>query len=633
MCGISGIYNFLSSAPVEQHDVRAMMDSIAHRGPDDAGSFVEGGIGLGHRRLSILDLSKSGHQPMHSDSGRFVFIFNGEIYNFLELRQGFASGAYPFKTATDTEVVLALFEKYGSDSLRKLNGMFALAVWDTQKRELFLARDRLGIKPLYYSETADGFVFASEIKALFASGKIQPEVESRQIDTYMTFGYVPGESTLFKGIKKLPPGFSMTVNVTGIQTSQYWDVDFSPNMHRSMQETKHELYELIEDAMRIHMRSDVPVGVFLSGGLDSSVTVAMLARAGHKQLNTFSVAYEQGGFFDETPYAKLVAETFGTRHHELYLSPKDFVGFIPDYVWYMDEPVTEAAAISLYFVSKMLRQHVTVALSGEGADELFAGYDIYRYMQLLEQYRKAPALIRKTLGFFLGGLRNEKINKYLRLADLPLSQRYLGVSLHEIWYKKLLYNEAFKESLNGQTGIEPLVEFYKNTDGFDILSKMLYVDLKTWLVDDLLIKADKMTMANSVELRVPFLDYRVVEYAASIPSSMKRKGGDVKWILKQTVKDILPEQIIRRKKVGFPTPLAMMFQTDLKDYMHDILLGSSSYNRNFFKPEAVKQLIDEHVGKKKDHHKTLWQLIVLEEWKRRFVGGGVEKSYLKPQAV
>jgi asparagine synthase (glutamine-hydrolysing) len=367
------------------------------------------------------------------------------------------------------------------------------------------------------------------------------------------------------------------------------------------------------------MRSDVPVGVFLSGGLDSSTTVALLAEAGVQNVKTFSVAYRDGAEYDETAHAILVADHFKTDHHVLYVEPKQFVEFIPDFVWFMDEPVTEAAAISLYFISKLLRSHVTVALSGEGADELYAGYDIYKYMGWIEEYRRLPHAMRALfLEPMLATVGNEKLRRYLRLAQKPLEERYLGVSLNGSEYHSL-YTREFSEMLRGKVQYAPLRCYYAKTAGRDPLTRMLYSDFNTWLVDDLLIKADKMTMANSVELRVPFLDYRVVEQAATIPSSMKIRSGEPKWILKQAMRNRLPDSILTRKKTGFPTPLAAMFRQDLSGYLRDLLLSSRCTNRGYFRREAVETLINQHVEKRRDHHRLLWQLVVLEEWHRQFI--------------
>lgn len=619
MCGLAGMYNFRSFAPADRGALKRMTRLLVHRGPDDEGFYFTQALGLGHRRLSILDLSERGHQPMCTADGRFVIAYNGEVYNYLEIRKDLEADGHVFHTETDTEVILALYAQKGLECLQYLNGMFALAIWDSAARTLLLARDRVGIKPLYYAETADGIVFASEIKALLTSQQVSPRVVTAHIDTYLNFGYVPGAETLFHGVRKVLPGQWLQINPGGIKSACYWDLEYAPNYQRGFLQTAEELRELLLDAKRIHLRSDVPLGVFLSGGLDSSATVALLAEAGIQNLNTFSVAHQAGGQYDETPYARLVAERFHTNHHVLYMDPNQFLDCIPHFIWYMDEPVAEAPALGFYLIAKLLREHVTVALSGEGADELFAGYAVYRRVRWLEMYRKLPEGIRSLLEPILDVTGTEKVRKTLRLARQPLERRYRGVSNYDPRYKDILYTDDFQAEMATHPTPDPLASYYAKTHGQDALTQMLYADLKTWLVDDLLIKADRMSMANSVELRVPFLDYRVVEYAATIPSKMKIRGGVVKWILKRAMKDRLPREILTRKKRGFPTPLALMFQRDLSRYLRDLLLSSKCINRQYFKRQAVERLIEENTRKKKDHHRLLWQLVVLEEWHRQFI--------------
>jgi asparagine synthase (glutamine-hydrolysing) len=632
MCGLAGIYNFRSLAPAGRAELERMTRTLIHRGPDDEGFYLKNALGLGFRRLSILDLSERGHQPMCSADGRFVIAYNGEVYNYLELRKELEKNGYVFKTETDTEVILTLYAQKGIECLKYLNGMFALAIWDSAEHTLFLARDRVGIKPLYYAETTDGIVFASEIKALLASQQMCAQVVTASIDTYLTFSYVPGVETLFRGVYKVLPGQWMQISQQGIRSDFYWDLEYAPNHRRSFHETAEELRELLLDAARIHMRSDVPVGVFLSGGLDSSATVALLAEAGIRNLSTFSVAHEAGAEFDETPYARLVADRFQTNHHVLYMNPNQFLDCIPHFVWHMEEPVAEFPGLAFYLIAKLLREHVTVALSGEGADELFAGYSVYRYMRWIEAYRKVPERIRSILQPILDNIGTEKTRKYSRLARHPIESRYRGVFNSDPLDKESLYTDDFRGALATQPVADPLSSYFSKTHTEDVLTQMLYADLKTWLVDDLLIKADRMTMANSVELRVPFLDYRVIEYAATIPSNMKIRGGTVKWILKQAMKGRLPAQILTRKKMGFPTPLASMLRQDLSGYLRDLLLSSVCLNRRYFNRQRVENLIDQHTRKTKDHHRLLWQLIVLEEWHRRFVDAPLNGPSSIPQS-
>jgi len=619
VCGIAGVFNFRSQAGADAAAVRRMADVVAHRGPDASGVYVDGPAGLAHRRLAILDLSEQGRQPMHTADGRFVMVFNGEIYNYLELRDELERDGHRFHTRTDSEVLLTLYALDGAAALSRLQGMFAVGIWDTHRRELFLARDRVGIKPLYYAETSEGLVFGSEAKSLFEYPGVCCDVDRDQIDTFMTFGYVPGAATMFRGVRKLLPGHMLTVTADGLTCREYWDVQYAPDRSRSAEDTASQLHELLLDVTRMHLRSDVPVGVFLSGGLDSSAVVSLLSEAGISGIKTFSVAYRDGEEFDESEYARLVSRQFGTEHRVLYVDPAQFQDFIPAYVWHMDEPVTEAAALSLYFVSRELRQHVTVALSGEGADELFAGYQIYRYMLWLEQYRRAPSLLRSAVVEpLLAKIPHARLQKYLAMARLPLARRYLGVGVSQPWQRTALYSAGMRDAVS-RAGGDALRAYYDRSAGQDALTQMLYLDLKTWLVDDLLIKADKMTMANAVELRVPFLDHRVVEFAATVPPDLKLRRGNAKWILKKAMASRLPPAILRRPKVGFPTPLERMFRSPLAAYLYDLLLSPRCLARDYFDPQQVRRLVVEHITGAHDHHRVLWQLVVLEEWHRAFI--------------
>jgi asparagine synthase (glutamine-hydrolysing) len=627
VCGIAGVFNFRSLTHADAAAVQRMGDVVAHRGPDASGVYVDGPTGLAHRRLAILDLSDQGRQPMYSADGRFAMVFNGEIYNYLELRDELQRAGHHFRTQTDSEVLLTLYALEGPAALSRLQGMFAIGIWDAERRELFLARDRVGIKPLYYVETPDGLVFGSEAKSLFEYPGVPCDVDRDQIDTYMTFGYVPGARTLFRGVKKLLPGHALTVTSHGLTCREYWDVRYAPNHARDAEDTASQLHDLLLDVTNMHLRSDVPVGVFLSGGLDSSAVVSLLSEAGVSGIKTFSVAYRDGEAFDESQYAGLVSRHFGTTHHVLYVDPSHFEDFIPDYVWHMDEPVTEAAALSLYFISRELRQHVTVALSGEGADELFAGYQIYRYMLWLERYRQAPMLLRSHVAEPIAAMvPSGKVQKYLEMARLPLAERYLGVGVSEPWHRRALYSPSMRDPVTRPATEDVTGRYYGRSAGHDALSQMLYLDLKTWLVDDLLIKADKMTMANAVELRVPFLDHRVIEFAATVPSDLKLHRGVAKWILKKAMGARLPAEILQRRKMGFPTPLTQMFRGPLSTYLYDLLTSARAVARDYFDARRVRRLIAEHVSGRHDHHRVLWQLVVLEEWHRAFIDGHRDRS-------
>lgn len=623
MCGIVALADFKIS-PTEGEIIK-MRDVIPYRGPDDHGLalFKKDGVALGHRRLSILDPRPSGKQPMVNSDGSLTIVFNGEIYNYIEIRKELVQRGYCFKTETDTEVLINAYSYWGKECLSHFNGMFAFAIWDSSKEELFIARDRLGIKPLYYLQQNGRFYLASEVKSILAVLKESPSVETSLVDTYLSFGYLPGENTLNSGVKRLLPGHNATLNKKGFFIEKYWDLKFSQKRDEGLDYYLHHLDTLINDAIDLRLRSDVPLGIFLSGGIDSSAVVALLSSRVTKKLKTFSVGYDFGSKFNETSYARQVANHYNTEHHELILTPEKFADFIPEYIRHMDEPVTESAAISLYYLSKMTKNHVTVVLSGEGSDELFGGYDFYLYNLAIENYRRvAGDNLSNLLCNMLGPLLpSKKLKKYLALSRSPLDKRYKGISTYEESLKDDLYLKEYKEFLGQQNNHvgEFIQSLFKASEGADPLSRMLYFDTKTWLVDDLLIKADRMSMAASLELRVPFLDHRLVEFAATVPSKYKIKGRTTKYLLKRLMKGKLPDSIIERKKMGFPTPLAIMFKTKLFAYASDTLLSKQAMGRGYFQEKTIRKILNEHQTGKADHHRVIWLLLVLEEWHKQFV--------------
>jgi asparagine synthase (glutamine-hydrolysing) len=607
-----------------------MRDTMPYRGPDSQGLWFndEDKIGLAHLRLSILDPTPAGHQPREEATHNCVISYNGEVYNYLEIRAVLETKGYTFETGADTEVVLKAYLEYGVDCLKHFNGMFAIAIWDGNKKELFLARDRLGIKPLYYLQDEEEFIFASETKAILKGLDKKPALNVQLIDSYMSFGYIPGENTLHQGIKRLMPGHYAVLkcaqlNEQQLTITEYWDLKFDNQDDKGFDYYVDESKKLLESAIDLRLRSDVPLGIFLSGGIDSSAVVGLLADKVEEPLKTFSIGYDFGKDFDETPYAQIIADKFKTDHHEIKITPSQFKEFIPEYIALMDEPVTEAAAISLFFVAKLAKEKVTVALSGEGSDEIFAGYDLYQYMSVLEKYRN---VVGQGGADFFAGVSNKvlgkshKVSKYLNMATQPIEKRYKGMSTYPDHQKEALYKPEFKALIeqDDQVSSRPFSkQLFEKVKGQDQLNKMLYFDTKTWLVDDLLIKADRMSMAASLELRVPFLDYRLVEFAATIPSKHKIKKGEGKYPLKKMMEGILPNDIIYRKKMGFPTPLKLMFQNELRDYAENLLLSTETKLHQFFRKDRIEQLIQEHNNDKFDHHKTLWQLVVLEEWLRK----------------
>jgi asparagine synthase (glutamine-hydrolysing) len=619
MCGICGLVTTDASERIDPATIIGMRDVLRHRGPDDAGVYTGGGIGLGHRRLSIIDLSAAGHQPMSSNDGSRWIVFNGEVYNYLELRREHLGSAYRFASSSDTEVILHMYDAFGEDCVKYFNGMFAFAIWDVRERRLFLARDRVGVKPLYYTQQQDTFLFASEIKALLQHDKVRVEIDPTAVDDFMTFGYVQSPRTIFKGIYRLPEGHTLTWQDGRTSIRQYWDLTFQPDEATPLSEQCEELVALLDDSLRLRMRSDVPLGVLLSGGVDSSAVTALLSRS-VGQVKTFSIGYDAGSDFNELSYAKQIAQQFGTDHYDLILEPRSFEGFIPKFVYHMDEPVTEGAAISLYFICELTARHVKVVLSGEGSDELFAGYPIYHYMRLIEAYRQLPSALREyALAPLLRAVtRSPKIDKYLYLSTQPLERRYLGVHLYDDRAQSQLYSSEFRARLGTFDSRQTLLDLHKQVASADVLSRLLYVDTKTWLPNDILIKADRMSMATSIELREPFLDYRLIEFAARVPSRYKIRNGKTKYILKEALKGVLPHNILHRPKMGFPTPLAKMFRGDLYTYVRDVLLDPRSAGRGYFDRGVVATLIEEHLSGRVDHHSILWRLLILEEWHRQF---------------
>jgi asparagine synthase (glutamine-hydrolysing) len=621
MCGICGIVD-RDGRPIDRAVLERMRDAMTHRGPDAEGLYEAAGVGLGHRRLSIIDLA-TGSQPMTNEDGSLVIVYNGEVYNYLELRETYLDGRHRFTSTSDTEVILHLFEEFGRDAVAYLNGMFAFAIWDRTSRRLLLARDRLGVKPLYYTVLGGRtLLFASEIKALLQHPGVAVSVSPEALDEYMTFGYVQTPRTLLAGIERLPEGHTLEWHRGQLTVRRYWDLDFSPDTSLSEDEHVRAVGSLLGDAVRLRQRSDVPMGVLLSGGLDSSTVAALVAGSvGH--VKTFSVGFDVGSGCNELPWARRVAAWLATDHHEIIVEPSRFRDFIPRFVYQMDEPVTESAGIPLYFVSELAGRSVKVVLSGEGADELFAGYPIYERMRLVERYRRLPDWLRRFVHPMAAGLGalHPKLGKYVDLTTRPLSRRYLNVHLYDVRLRDRIYSPGFRQLLGAHDPVDALAPLYASTAPLDPVSRMLQIDTKTWLPNDILIKADRMSMAASIELRVPFLDYRLAEYAARIPAATKLRGGRTKHVVKRVAERLLPREIIDRPKMGFPTPLAHMFRTELAEYVADTLLDGHARGRGYFDPSVVERSVRAHRTGAADEHQLLWRLVVLEEWHRQFVDG------------
>ncbi|HXO05821.1 MAG TPA: asparagine synthase (glutamine-hydrolyzing) [Candidatus Sulfotelmatobacter sp.] len=627
MCGICGKLEFDLQARVSPALVKAMADTISHRGPDDEGYYVSGPIGLGFRRLSIIDLN-TGHQPISNEDGTVWIVFNGEIYNYQELREHLLSRGHVFKTRTDTEVIVHLYEEFGEGCVEKLRGMFAFAIWDDRTKSLFIARDRLGIKPLYYASSPKSLVFASEMKAILADPEVRREVEPATIDRFLSFNYTPGEETFFKNIRKLEPGHYMVARQGELKIRQYWDLRFSTAPeHPNQKQAEEQLVHLLEESVRLHMISDVPVGFLLSGGLDSTAMLSLAAGKTDQPISSYTIGFSEPGIEDERPYARLAANRYGVKHYEMTITSKDFVDFLPQYVWHMEEGVCEPPAVALYYISKLAKERVKVLISGEGGDEAFAGYPNYRNLLWLERLKSAAGPLKGVFSGALGALNSvahsEKIAKYLPLFDMPLSSYYYSrtASPFSFFNQKAnpVYSTAFASAVDKRKSLAAVQKYLQGD--LSNLNKMLYVDTKTWLPDDLLVKADKITMANSIELRVPFLDHKVMEFAASLPANFKVHGFTTKYLAKKALSQRVPQEIINRKKTGFPVPYESWLRTDLNSWLRDLLFSQRAMERGYFDRRGVERLFSKN-SETGAYSKEIFCLAVLELWHRIFSDGG-----------
>lgn len=626
MCGICGKVLVDRNATVLVEQIERMANAIHHRGPDDTGMYVSGHVGLGHRRLSIIDLN-TGKQPITNENMTIWIVFNGEIYNYVELRKELLQKSHTFKTCTDTEVIVHLYEEYGIDCVAKLRGMFAFAIWDEMEERLFIARDRVGIKPLYYYIDNKSIIFGSEIKAILQDPSVNAVVNVPILDRYLTYLYAPGEETLFKNIYKLRPGHYMVYSMGKCRINEYWDLDFSyTKSNLTIKDAKEQLIELLRESVKLHMISDAPIGILLSGGMDSTSLLSLMAEETLETLSSFTIGFKGEDFADERWYAGLVAKKFRTNHYELTISPQDFGNFLPEYIWHMEEPVCEPPAIALYYISKLAKDYVKVLISGEGGDEIFAGYQTYRNIVWLERLKKMPFPINKSILSLLKLISKipqfKKIDKYVPLFEIPLDQYYYSLRsnpiscFNSIYYK--LYSDDYKNQIDKQYSIEPTSKYFSQIQDCDDLTKMLYVDTKTWLPDDLLIKADKMSMANSIELRVPLLDHKIMEFAASLPSSYKLNRLTTKYILKETLREKIPKEIVDRKKTGFPVPYDKWLKNELSHCVNDLLFEKKTVERGYFNAKEICKLIEQHkngLGCSAE----VFQLIIVELWHRAFI--------------
>jgi len=617
MCGIAGRVAADAQGRSEGRWVHAMCDRMTHRGPDGRGLWEGGRVALGHLRLSIIDLA-GGAQPLAGCTPDVQVTFNGEIYNYLALKAELESKGHVFKTRSDTEVLAHGWEEWGERLPEKLRGMFAFAIWDARRQVAFLSRDRLGKKPLYYTRVGRDLVFASEVKALFASPGVKRELDRAQLPAYLALRYVPGPATLFKGVQRLQPGHSLRFQDGEVTVWPYWDVPLSHPPERGLKESEvmERFLHLFEESVRIRLMSDVPVGVFLSGGLDSTAVTWAMRRNVTGQLKSFSAGY-LGDPNSELTYARLAAKALKTEHHEVMLTPEGFSEFMPRLAWHLDEPIADAACIPLYYLSERARQEgVVVVLSGEGADELLAGYPIYAKQLVMEQIHRRVPFVSQAAAGLSRFVQDAKLRKYLQWVSRPFETRYLGVS--RAFSDEALLAEMLS-GLPGPSGADRLQPLHARTQGLSPLSRMLYSDVKSWLPDDLLIKADKMSMAASIELRTPFLDHELLELCWSMPDQLKLKGWVGKYLLRQGMATKLPQEILTRPKRGFPVPTGAWLRNQLHGQLREELLASDSACRSLFPASTVERLLDEHRAGQ-DRTEEVFALWCLENWSQCYLG-------------
>ena len=624
MCGIAGF--------ITKHDgidknlvIKSMTDIITHRGPDDEGFFVDKNVALGMRRLSIIDL-EGGHQPLRNEMGTLTIVFNGEIFNYRELRSELEKAGHVFKTKSDTETIIHAYEEYGHMCLEKLNGMFGFAIWDSEKQVLFVARDRIGVKPLHYYLDNESFVFGSEIKSILEFPGVPREMDTEALNLYLSFYYIPSPYTIFKGIRKLQPGHYMTISgINAVEIHKYWDIKKNEKIYNlSYEEHKHNIRNLLEDSVKRRMISDVPLGAFLSGGIDSSIIVGLMAKNSKIPVSTFNIAYKDYKVYDESDRARIVSNFNKTNHHEFVLKYNDLQEILPKIIWDLEEPFADSSAIPTYYVSRETRKFVKVALSGDGGDELFGGYTKYTGEYWLSQYNKVPVFLRRQILEriidILPSGRGNRFKELLRKAKKFLASngespehRHHGLML---CFSGDMRRDLFKNSnlLVEEISQNIVNNYFNRFSNEDILFKMSYTDLKLALPDDMLTKVDKMTMLNSLEARTPFLDYRLVEYAFNVPSKYKLVGTNGKYILKETFKDLLPEGIIGKQKSGFGVPVGEWLKTDLKNYFEENMSASNLKKHDLFNHSYISSLFSSHLSEKNDYSNQLWSLLVFQLW-------------------
>jgi asparagine synthase (glutamine-hydrolysing) len=628
MCGIAGfIYgDGVAGGPGDRAVLDRMCRVIEHRGPDDQGLFADGRAHLGMRRLSIIDLA-GGHQPMSGCDPRVTIVFNGEIYNYRELQRELEARGHRFRTSCDTETILHAYEEYGAACVENLRGMFAFAIWDDARRRLFVARDRAGKKPLYYTLTARGtLIFGSELKSLREHPEFRGELNPEALDAYLAFGYVPDPLTIFRGVHKLPPGHHLTFAGGRVETAQYWDfpyLDEQDAPSENEEDYLEELRALLDEAVRVRLVADVPLGAFLSGGVDSSTVVGLMARAASRPVKTFSIGFHEDSY-NELRYARVAAEKFGTEHHEFIVTP-DICDVVDELAWHFDEPFADSSAIPTYMVSKLAREFVTVVLSGDGGDEVFAGYTRYAIDRRRSGFARLPRALRYGVMQPLGRKLPHGAwgrNYVHRVALDPLDRYIEDVSVFTRLNKPSLYTADFARELDGTDAAALFREHARRSRAGDGLDPLLYLDSKTYLPGDILTKVDRMSMAASLEARVPLLDHKLIEFVCRrVPASLKMRGLETKYIFKRAVQGLVPEEILNRPKQGFGVPIQQWINEQLRDRVRGTLMEPRARQRGYTEPRYVELLLDEHERGRRDHSMELWALFMLELWHRAFVDG------------
>ncbi|HEX6385860.1 MAG TPA: asparagine synthase (glutamine-hydrolyzing) [Anaerolineae bacterium] len=625
MCGICGIVSLNVDRPIDGGALlQRMNDTMAHRGPDDAGHYLSRQAGMAMNRLRIIDLI-SGDQPIANEDRSMWIVFNGEIYNHQEIRRQLEQKGHVFQTKSDTEAIIHAYEEYGDDCVHHFNGMFGFAIWDSQQQRLLLARDRLGIKPMYYCMAADTFIFASELKAILAHPERPRDIDFVALDHFLTLEYIPSPRTIFKGIYKLPPGHRLILERGRYRLEQYWDVPLRP-ITSDDATCVEALTELIRDAVKIRLMADVPLGAFLSGGIDSSTVIAFMSEASSTPVRTFSIGFGDPTY-NELPYARMVANTFGTRHHEEFLEP-DITDLVLRLVSHFDEPFGDFSIFPTYLVSQVARKFVTITLSGDGGDEIFAGYDTYVAQRLANRYYNwLPGFVRQGMLPRLMEMappqpaKKGTINKAKRFIEggaLPPSLQHTRwmMFMHDR-DKARLYRPWLQACLNGDTAADMMAYYFQQVAQTDALTQQQYVDVKTYLADDILTKVDRMSMAVSLEARVPLLDHRIVEFALNLPPHLKLNGNETKVILRRVMANRLPPAVLEKPKEGFSIPLKHWLRGELRPLMTDLLATDTVRRRGYFVPECVARWVSEHLERKANHSHRLWALMVFELWHRQ----------------